>query len=182
MTDDSRDPGREIPSSPPTAFEYRIRPSTVAVRLARYALADWLAAQHFPSDDAVDDLLIACSELCTNALVHAPAGSQVTLRARTDGDAVVVEVEDARPAGREAVEPAPWDGPGSMGGVRDDDEHGRGLFIVTALCDDVAVASTAAGTTVRCRKAGVLGQPAGADAALSRRFRAHPRAESSSQH
>ncbi|HEX2849570.1 MAG TPA: ATP-binding protein [Acidimicrobiales bacterium] len=158
---------RELPSHPPAAFEYRFAPSTAAIRLARYALADWLAVQHHPSDDAVDDLLIACSELCTNAVLHAATGGDIVVRGSVDGDAVVLEVEDGG-AGMA------WPRTGSIADVVDDEEHGRGLFIVAALTDDLSMASDGPKTVVTCRREAVLSRPATADHGLSERFRAHP--------
>jgi serine/threonine-protein kinase RsbW len=162
---------RELPSHPPAAFEYRFTPSTASIRLARYVLADWLSTQPDPTDDAVDDLLIVCSELCTNAVLHASASGDVVVRASVDGDAVVVEVEDDGHG-------MAWPRTGSIGDVLHHEEHGRGLFIVAALTDHLSVTSEGSRTVVTCRKDGVLGGSHTADRTLSERFRAHPSATS----
>jgi hypothetical protein len=56
-------------------------------------------------------------------------------------------------------------------------EHGRGLFIVDALTDDLQVLSVRGRTIVRCTKRGMLRHlPTSEDPDLSARFRAesHP--------
>jgi serine/threonine-protein kinase RsbW len=71
-----------------------------------------------------DDVVLICSELATNAILHsesAQPGGQFTVRAEVrDGDYVWVEVED-------------------QGGQWADDEHsdqrGRGLEIIAMLAD-----------------------------------------------
>lgn len=153
--------------SPPGPFEYRFTPSLGAIRLTRHVLANWLALQPGVDADAIDDLLVVCSELSTNAIAHASgAEGSVALRVRTDGDHLVLEMEDdgdgfAWPVGH------------GMADVLDDEEHGRGLFIVEALTDTLDVFSRDGVTVVRCTKAGVLGPPAAAAApGLSQRFRA----------
>jgi hypothetical protein len=37
-----------------------------------------------------------------------------------------------------------------------DDEHGRGLFLVRLLCEDVEIDSTPSGTCVSCRLAAAV--------------------------
>jgi len=57
------------------------------------------------------------------------------------------------------------------------EEHGRGLFIVEALTDDLEVRAAQGRTIVRCRKQGMLRHPPTSDdPGLSARFRAesHP--------
>lgn len=166
-----------MPAQPPDTptplgpFEYRFAPSLASVRLARHVLANWLELHPRIDVDALDDLLIACSELVTNAVRHADGPSAaVVLRGSVDGDAVVLEVED--------------DGSGFAWplahGIEDvvvHEENGRGLFIVEALTDEIQVLATSGRTVVRCTKRGVLrDHPAEDDGELSARFRAlsHP--------
>ena len=141
---------RRMPVRPHTRvlgpFLYRFSPSPAAVPLARHLLGDWLANQ--PVDPAErDDLLMVATELCANA-VRAASGDpgSVALRALMDDDAVVLEVED--------------DGPGvDVERVREPDpeaEAGRGLFLVSALCDEVTSWREDGRTVVRCvRRAAV---------------------------
>ena len=154
----------------PGPFEYRFAPSFSNIRLARHVLANWLELQPGADVDAIDDLLVACSELVTNAIVHLAErepSSTISLRADVDGDNVVLEVED--PGGGFT-----WPVSHEMRDVLDSDEHGRGLFIVEALTDRLGVVrSGAAGTIVRCVKFGVLHHaPTSREPGLSARFRA----------
>lgn len=152
---------------PPGPFEYRFTPSLGGIRLTRHVLANWLALQPGVDVDAIDDLLLVCSELSTNAIAHASgAEGSVALRVRTEGDDLVLEMEDDG-------EGFAWPVAHVLADVLDDDEHGRGLFIVEALTDTLEVFARDGVTVVRCTKVGVLGPAgAGADPALSRRFRA----------
>ena len=154
----------------PGPFEYRFAPTSANIRLARHVLANWLEALPDADVDAIDDLLVVCSELVTNAIVHTDdAGPQTTIRLRadTDGDSVVLEVED--PGSGFA-----WPVAHVMGDVLDSEEHGRGLFIVEALTDRLGVVPRDdRGTTVRCVKFGVLHHSATSrQPDLSARFRA----------
>lgn len=160
---------RLVPLGP---IEYRFAPSLPAIRLARHVLANWLELQPGVDVDGIDDLIVACSELVSNAVRHA-VGDVVSLRVRADEDSVVLEIEDD---GDGFAWPA-W----AMADVGDDDEHGRGLFIVEALTDEVEVVTSRGRTVVRCRKRRMFnrpgGGPGGADVGtLSARFRAegHP--------
>ena len=154
----------------PGPFEYRFTPTFSNIRLARHVLANWLELQPGADVDAIDDLLVACSELVTNAIAHLaePDVTQtICLRADVEGDNVVLEVED--PGGGFT-----WPVTHEMRDVLDSDEHGRGLFIVEALTDRLGVVQAGAdGTIVRCVKFGVLHHaPTGREPGLSARFRA----------
>ena len=157
------------PATDPGPFEYRFAPSFSNIRLARHVLANWLELLPGADVDAIDDLLVACSELVTNAIVHTtqpgPA-TTISLRAGTEGDSVVLEVED--PGGGFA-----WPVTHVMSDVLDSDEHGRGLFIVEALTDRLGVVQCDdEGTIVRCVKFGVLHHEAtSTQPDLSARFR-----------
>jgi anti-sigma regulatory factor (Ser/Thr protein kinase) len=148
-------------------FEYRLTPCARSIRLARHVLANWLELQPGVLVDKIDDLLIACSELVTNACEHASGEpGSVAVRGRIEGDSVVLEVEDdgggfARPKARVLAD------------VGDDDEHGRGLFIVDELTDRVEVVVDDGRTLVRCTKRAMLRQvETSEDEELSARFRA----------
>lgn len=148
-------------------FEYRFAPSLDAVRLARHVLANWLELLPGVAVDAIDDLLIACSELVTNAVRHAECGTAaIIMRGSIHGDGVVLEVEDG---GDGFVWPVAH-------GIEDvvvHDENGRGLFIVEALTDDIQVLATEGRTIVRCTKDRMLRRPeTSEDPSLSARFRA----------
>ena len=148
-------------------FEYRFTPSRTFVRLARQVLGAWLERQPGVDVDGIDDLLVATSELCTNAVIHSSgAPASVALRAWIDCDEVVLQVEDdgdgfdLDEGDRTSVLPA-------IGA-----EHGRGLFIVAALTDAVEVRLVDGHTVVTCRKKAMIRQPADhVDHRLSTRFR-----------
>lgn len=129
-------------------FRHAIGSSSASVPLARHLLGDWLKFQ--PIEDNVrEDLLLAASELCTNALRHGGKGQwAAVLRASVEGADVLVEVDD--PAGNgidlEGIDEIP----------DTDALSGRGLFLVGALMDEVTVLTHAEGKTVRCRKRDAL--------------------------
>jgi serine phosphatase RsbU (regulator of sigma subunit)/anti-sigma regulatory factor (Ser/Thr protein kinase) len=130
-------------------FEYRFSPSLANVSLVRHFLADWLTRQHLDQPD-VDDLLLVASELCSNA-IRASSGrpASLSLRARTEGDAVVLEVEDD--GGGLDLLPLPGDE------LPDPDaEQGRGLFLVRALTDEVASLTVSGHTVIRAVKRAVI--------------------------
>jgi serine phosphatase RsbU (regulator of sigma subunit)/anti-sigma regulatory factor (Ser/Thr protein kinase) len=139
-------PGAE-PTVPLGAFEYRFSPSLATVPLARHLLSDWL--EHLSLDDAERaDLLLVASELCSNAVRHASGKpGALAMRAWADGDALVVEVED--------------DGAGMELSHRLEDpdvdaEHGRGIYVVRALTDDLTVSRLDERTVVRAVRRAVL--------------------------
>lgn len=127
-------------------FEYRFPATARGARLARQVLGLWLDQQPIP-DDCVHDLLLACSELCGNAIRHgAPtADGMVALAASIVGSGVAIEVHD--------------DGSGfTLQGRRTDPEAegGRGLQLVSQVTDHVDVRMEPDHTVVRCYKADAL--------------------------
>ena len=116
-------------------FEVRLSDATTAPREARRTVAEQLGRWQV-AGETVDDVVLATSELVTNALVH--ARPPVDLRLRALGDHVVLEVQDRallRPRRRRP---------------EDDDERGRGLNIVEALSREWGTHRTATGKTVWC--------------------------------
>ncbi|CAN5496720.1 hypothetical protein BH10ACT11_BH10ACT11_20770 [soil metagenome] len=102
----------------------------------RRELARWLQSQG--ATDALSfELLVATGEAAANAIAHAypPGEAHFAVRAKRDGDAVVVEVGDY----------GQWRPPrhGSVG---------RGLVLMEELTDGVDIERGALGTTVRLRK------------------------------
>ena len=150
----------------PAPFLCRFAPDLGAIRVVRRALGQWLGAHQPVNVDGVDDLLIACSELCTNAVRSASgAEGSVAVRAHARGDAVVLEVEDDG-AG------FAWPVAHRLQDVPEEDEHGRGLFIVASITDELEVQVAGGRTVVRCTKRHVLDHPAPArDRELSARYR-----------
>lgn len=129
-------------------FEYCFSPYSATVPLARNLLRDWLSRVPVDAPET-DDLVLVASELCANAVRHAsgsPGG--VALRARAEGDDIVIEVDDD---GRGLDALTPFD---EVPDPRQ--EAGRGLFLVQALTDEVTVERRAPGTRVTARKRAVI--------------------------
>jgi anti-sigma regulatory factor (Ser/Thr protein kinase) len=122
------------PSPAPLSRQFT-RAQVTAVRHAvtRFAARSGLAGRR------LEDFALAVNELVTNAVRH--AGGQGRLRLwRADGR-LCCEVTDEGPGiPADRVEPAPP--PVSA-------TDGRGLWLVSRLCDDVSIATGPAGTTVR---------------------------------
>ncbi|GAA3464743.1 SpoIIE family protein phosphatase [Saccharothrix longispora] len=135
--------------APPGGFEddvallvYR-HPAPLAVdfpadtaRLApvRHALRAWLRGCEL-TEDEVQNVLIAAGEACANAVEHAypgPGGGVVRLRVALTGDGLRLTVTDG---GR-------WRAP------RENTYRGRGIPLIRALMQDVAIHHGADGTTV----------------------------------
>jgi anti-sigma regulatory factor (Ser/Thr protein kinase) len=86
----------------------------------------------------IEDLLIAISEIATNAIQYAGGGGTFTLRHRAGG--LLAEIRD--------------DGPGlpdglAVGHPSRSAPDGRGLWLARLLCKDFDVVSTPRGVTVR---------------------------------
>lgn len=114
------------------------RPSSAAV--LRKALTTYLTANDI--DDAATHQIVLCAdEALINAVAHA-AGSPVGVFADLRDDHVTLEISDGGPG----FDPSQIDAaaqPDLMG------EHGRGLFLIRTLMDDLEVLSGAHGTTLR---------------------------------
>jgi anti-sigma regulatory factor (Ser/Thr protein kinase) len=118
--------GHPLPRSA-AAFDLPARPA--AVGTARRVVRDLLIAWGVP-EGSRDDAVLVISELVTNALVHT-AGERIACRLHGTADRIRIEVEDQEggPALPAARRPRP------------EDQHGRGLFLVDALCLDWGVAT-----------------------------------------
>jgi serine/threonine-protein kinase RsbW len=104
----------------------------------------WLA-QMIDGFTAIDDVLLACSELATNAIMHSASGQpdgQFTVRLAIRQDIVRVEVLDQGGA---------W--PGRLGEedhAKDSGQRGRGLTIVAAITDAWGIVGDHEGRTTWC--------------------------------
>jgi serine/threonine-protein kinase RsbW len=119
------------------------------VALARLVVAALAASDSTLPDERIDDLKLAVSEACTNAIeAHDAAGSaeRVLVRCQAGTDALEVFVED-RGHGFDPSE-LPDHPP-----VTDPDrlkfERGLGIPLIRALVDEVDFSPTAQGTSVR---------------------------------
>jgi anti-sigma regulatory factor (Ser/Thr protein kinase) len=101
-------------------FELSAHPGSVARarQLTRARLAGWAVCE-----DTCDTAALVVSELVTNAIVHT-AGKHVVCELHDDADLVRIAVRDE---GCAPGEPRPVP-------QRPEEEHGRGLLLVAALC------------------------------------------------
>ena len=133
----------------PEVVELEIPARAEFVALARLVVAAMAASHGNLPDERVDDLKIAVSEACTNAIeAHSAIDTEerVLVRCRADDWALEVSVEDRGPG---------FD-PGSLPDhppVTDPDrlkfERGLGLPLIRALVDDLDISSSRDGTAVR---------------------------------
>ena len=124
----------------------------------REALTTYLMANHV--DDAARRLIVLCAdEALINAVAHA-AGSPVGVFADLRDDHLTLEVSDGGPG----FDPSQIDSdaePDLMG------EHGRGLFLIRKLMDDLEILSDEHGTTLHM-ETGRAGRPPLVSQALRR--------------
>lgn len=101
-------------------FELAAHPGSVARarQLTRARLSGWGVC-----DDTCDTAALVVSELVTNAIVHT-AGEQVVCELHDENDVVRIAVRDEGCA-PDQPHPVPQ---------RPEEEHGRGLLLVAALC------------------------------------------------
>ena len=120
---------------------FAARPSSAA--LLREALTTYLTANDI--DDAATRLIVLCAdEALINAVGHA-AGSPVGVFADLRNDHFTLEVSDGGPG----FDPSQIDSdaePDLMG------EHGRGLFLIRKLMDDLEILSDEHGTTLHMER------------------------------
>jgi serine/threonine-protein kinase RsbW len=119
------------------------------VALARLVVSALASSDSNLADERIDDLKLAVSEACTNAIeAHDAAGTEerVVVRCKAGGDALEVHIED-RGHGFD---------PGQLPDhppVTDPDrlkfERGLGIPLIRALVDEVEFSPTAQGTSVR---------------------------------
>lgn len=103
------------------AAEHRLAAQPASVRAARRVLLDALEA--VVDEDRLECLLLATSEVVTNAVEHGAA--PIDLRVTSDGGTVRVEVRDGSPL----LPRVPASAPGPM------QVRGRGMLIVERCSD-----------------------------------------------
>jgi PAS domain S-box-containing protein len=116
-------------------LELELPAEAAALRSLRALLRRWLE-QAEASDADIHAIVMACSEAVTNAIEHAGVESAISFRADLRGRIVEASVRD-RGVWRETVPPG---------------DQGRGLELMEALMDDVALEPAPDGTTVRLRR------------------------------
>jgi serine/threonine-protein kinase RsbW len=129
--------------------ELRFPPYAEHLALVRLALTGVAAVAEAP-EELLADLKLAVTEACTNAIQHAyPDGvgdsAQVIVRFRLGPDEITVEVEDGG-IGFDASSrlPAP-NRPAPQGGM--------GLWIISALIQDLQIESGAGGSRIAMSRA-----------------------------
>jgi len=145
-----RSPSVAQPSHLLSPLRHHFSPQPAAVPLARHLLCDWL--RFIPVEvDAIDALLLATSELCSNAIRHASgAPGSVLLQAWAESDAVYIEVSDDGGA-------LAWTGDRPDELPDPEAEQGRGLFLVHELADEVSSRIADGRSIVRIVKRAVVG-------------------------
>ncbi|MFC4036981.1 SpoIIE family protein phosphatase [Dactylosporangium siamense] len=108
-----------------------------SVRTARQLVGTTLRRWDVPAR-VIDDLVLVVSELAANAVLH--GRPPIQLRLRNGGTHVVLELHDTATYLPRKQRPTP------------DDEHGRGLQLVSSLCDRWGTRPTADGKAVWCMR------------------------------
>jgi anti-sigma regulatory factor (Ser/Thr protein kinase) len=125
------------PLPSPPGWAYRQEYSITTLADLRRLVADYAGHHNVPSA-AVDDLVLAGSEIASNSCLYGGGSGQLHLW--TDEQALHAEFSDAGHITDPLV--GRWE-------PRADSTGGRGVYIANRLCDLVQLRSSAAGTTVR---------------------------------
>ena len=123
-------------------LQITFRPRVEALAEVRRELRDWLRSCAAPSS-IIEELVIAAGELCANA-VEAADGGMIQLDARCDGSAVNLAVSNAGHADHD-LSRIPDDPPEDPTLP----ERGRGLTIVRAFTDSLAIVNVDGRTVAR---------------------------------
>ncbi|MHB1582283.1 MAG: SpoIIE family protein phosphatase [Acidimicrobiales bacterium] len=122
-------------STPYRSIDWQVPPHGSAVagirRAAAATLGEWGA-----DGELIDDVVLAVSELVTNAVVH--GRPPVEVRIRCSATEVVLEVDDGSPAPPRRLRPTPAD------------EHGRGLQLIAGRSGRWGTRPVANGKSVWC--------------------------------
>ncbi len=133
------------------AFRRWFAPQPSSAAVLRETLTAYLAANGV--DDATSRMIVLCAdEALINAVAHA-AGSPVGVFADLRDNHFTLEVSDGGPG---------FD-PSQIDRVAEPDlmsEHGRGLFLISSLMDDLEILSDGHGTTLRMERDLPGGRPA----------------------
>jgi len=121
-------------------LQITFRPRLEALAEVRRELRAWLAGCVAP-ETIVHELVLATDELCANA-VEAADGGMVQIDARCDGSAIHLAVSNAGNAD-DGIGRDPDDGEDAL------QERGRGLTIVRAFTDSLAIVNVDGRTVAR---------------------------------
>jgi serine/threonine-protein kinase RsbW len=132
----------EIPASP----EY--------IAIARLVVSSIASSRRNLADDRIDDLKLAVSEACTNAIeASSNDGDRVQILIQDDDEKLEVNVQDQGPGFDLDALPTH---PPVTDPERLNFERGLGIPLIRTLVDDVEFASSTGGTSVRMT---VYGEP-----------------------
>jgi serine/threonine-protein kinase RsbW len=135
--------------APPPLIELEIPPRAEYVGLARLVVSSLASTRRTLADDRIDDLKLALSEACTNAMeAHSgqAAGEPVVVRWAEADDRLEVEVEDRGPGFDPSTLP---EHPPVTDPERLNFERGLGIPLIRSLVDEVAFARAERGMAVR---------------------------------
>jgi anti-sigma regulatory factor (Ser/Thr protein kinase) len=121
-------------------LQITFKPSLAALAEVRRELGEWLDDCATPPA-VVDELVLAADELCANA-VEASEGGMVQLTARYDGSAIHLAVSNAGHAVPDLSRPPDDEEPSML-------DRGRGLTIVRAFTDSLAIVNVDGRTVAR---------------------------------
>jgi serine/threonine-protein kinase RsbW len=131
------------------AVELQIPARAEFVALVRLVVSSLASARRVLADDRIDDLKLAVSEACTNAIEAHGAASledRIVVRCREADDRLEVSVEDRG----EGFDPqALPEHPPVTDPLRLNFERGLGIPLIRTLVDEVAFEPSDAGTSVR---------------------------------
>ena len=131
------------------AVELEIPARAEFVALARLVVSSFASTSFGLEDDRIDDLKIAVSEACTNAIeAHGAADTdeRVVIRCEDNEDHLAVRIEDR---GRGFDPQTLPEHPPVTDPTRLKFERGLGIPLIRSLVDDVDIASSEKGTQVR---------------------------------
>jgi serine phosphatase RsbU (regulator of sigma subunit)/anti-sigma regulatory factor (Ser/Thr protein kinase) len=119
------------------AFSRSFPAEPSALADARSSIRDWLVACGIPANER-DEVVLACSEACANAIEHAedPSRMEFQVSAEKIGDEIVVRVRDF----------GHWRKP------QDTPNRGFGFRLIETMMDRVAVTPNATGTEIELRR------------------------------
>ena len=117
------------PQTTPPRLHFRVPPKPAHLLRARERLRDYLR-QYCTERRVIDDVVLCVEEACANAIRHSGAGDDIEITLQFDADRLLASVKD-RGQGFDTSSFDPHRTPDLTA------EHGRGLFIIAALMDEV---------------------------------------------
>ncbi|HUK78094.1 MAG TPA: PAS domain S-box protein, partial [Thermoleophilia bacterium] len=143
----------------PPRLLFRVPPQASHLRRARERIRDYLG-QYYDDDDLIHDLVLCIEEAATNAIRHGGADHDIEITLQFDDGRLVATVKDrGRGFDVSSFDPRRTPDPAS--------DHGRGLFIISALTDSLEL-SLDGGVEVRmARRATPRAAPAQLESGLA---------------